>query len=104
MNDEVATPKPEVIQNNDLERQLSWVSGQLVFENERLEQVIEEVSRYVPDRIIIDDPELLDTRISGRLKIGDTDALLEAIEVSFNVQADHTGDRAIHLSPETPDK
>jgi transmembrane sensor len=104
VNDEVATPKPEVIQNNDLERQLSWVSGQLVFENERLEQVIEEVSRYVPDRIIIDDPELLDTRISGRLKIGDTDALLEAIEVSFNVQADHTGDRAIHLSPETPDK
>ena len=81
-----------------MERRFSWLNGQLVFRNEKLQQVIKEISRYVPAQIVIDDPELKEMRISGRFTIGDTDALLEAIEVSFNVHASHTG-HVIHLSP-----
>lgn len=95
---EFATPKLKEIQNNELIRRFSWVEGQLIFKNAELKQVIEEISRYIPDRIIIDDPDLSDVRISGRFEIGDTDALLEAIEMSFNIQADHIEDQVIHLS------
>jgi len=93
-------PKAELkkIHSDELQRRLAWTEGQLVFKSERLAQVIEEVSRYVPDRIIIDDPELSELRISGRFLIGDTEALLEAIEVSLNVQANHVDEKVIRLS------
>lgn len=99
VDNEMAPPEPREVQDEELKRRLSWLSGQLVFKNERLEQVIEEISRYVPDQIVIDDPDLRDVLISGRFQIGDTDALLEAIEVSFNVQASHVEGQTIHLAP-----
>lgn len=80
-------PEPETMEAGEIDRHLSWASGQLVFQNERLEQVIEEVGRYVPGSIVIDDPELADVRVNGRFQIGDTDALLEAIEVSLSITA-----------------
>ena len=98
LGNQVEAPKIKELSDDEMERRFSWLSGQLVFRNEKLQQVIEEISRYVPAQIIIDDPELKDVRISGRFTIGDTDALLEAIEVSFNVHARHTDD-VIHLSP-----
>jgi transmembrane sensor len=98
VSDKIAIPKTKEIQNDELGRRLSWMKGQLVFNNERLEHVIQEVSRYIPDKIIIDDPNLRDIRISGRFEVGDTDALLEAIEVSFNVQASQNDGQVIHLS------
>jgi transmembrane sensor len=98
VDDTNTVPRPKEVNSDELDQRISWMSGQLVFKNERLEQVIAEISRYVPARIIIDDPELKDVRISGRFEIGDTDALLEAIEVSFNVQADHVDEQIIHLS------
>lgn len=98
VNDKTTTSKPKRVKEEALKRKLSWINGQLVFDNERLEVVIKEVSRYVSSKIIIDDPELRDIRISGRFAIGDTDALLEAIEVSFQVHAKHVEDQVIHLT------
>jgi transmembrane sensor len=98
VREKIPTPQLKEIQDDELTRRVSWTDGQLIFNNERLEQVITEISRYVPDRIIIDDEELRDVRISGRFMIGDTEALLEAIEVSFKVKANHVDDQIIHLS------
>jgi transmembrane sensor len=98
VDDRAPAPKPKEIEPDELNRRFSWLDGQLVFKDERLEQVIAEVSRYLPNRIIIDDPELSNVRISGRFEIGDTDALLEAIEVSFSVKASYTDDQSIRLS------
>ena len=98
IGNQVVTPEIKEVSDEEMERRFSWLNGQLVFRNEKLQQVIEEISRYVPAQIIIDDPELKEMRISGRFVIGDTDALMEAIEVSFNVHTSHT-DHVIHLSP-----
>lgn len=98
IGDEEDAQKAEPIGEDQLSRSLSWLSGQLVFRNEPLQQVVREVSRYLPNQIVIEDPELRDVRISGRFKIGDTEALLEAIEVSFNVQATQGDGNVIRLS------
>lgn len=98
VNNKAPLPKPQPIADEELSRQLSWSRGQLVFDNERLEKVIKEVSRYVPNKIIIEDPELRDVRISGRFALGDTDALLEAIEVSLSIQTKHVKNQEIRLS------
>lgn len=99
IGNKVEVPELKVVSDEELDRRFSWLSGQLVFRDERLEQIIKEISRYVPARIVIEDPDLKDVRISGRFEIGDTDALLEAIEVSFNVQTSHIENKVIHLSP-----
>lgn len=85
--DNTEASQPKAIEDGEINRRLSWVSGELVFKNERLEQVISEVGRYIPARILIADDDLRDILVSGRFQIGDTDALLEAIEVSLSIKA-----------------
>jgi transmembrane sensor len=98
IDEKLAAPELKEIDADALNRKLSWTVGQLVFNDERLEQVILEVSRYLPNRIIIDDPELRDIRINGRFEIGETDALLEAIEMAFDLEARRIGPGTIQIS------
>ncbi|GLX79447.1 histidine kinase [Thalassotalea insulae] len=74
--------KPE-----NIERELSWLDGKLIFDNEELFDVIEEVNRYFNIKIVLKDPSLHHIRISGRFDLDDSDALIEALELSFNIQS-----------------
>lgn len=100
VDNKTAISAPEDMTTSELEEKLSWTNGQLIFKDEPLQKVIEEVSRYVPNQIVIDDPGLRDILISGRFQIGDTEALLEAIEVSFQVKASHIDNKLIRLARE----
>lgn len=94
----IAEPVLTEIGADALSRRLSWTDRQLVFKDESLEKVVAEVNRYMPGKIIIDDPELRNILINGRFKIGETDALLEAIEVAFDVEARRIDSRTIRIS------
>ena len=98
VRDDLEQTIPVQVEREELARRLSWIQGQLVFDGERLEQVVAEIGRYIPVKIVIVEPELRDIRISGRFKIGDTDALLEAIEVSMHIHVSRVGDQLIYLS------
>ena len=98
VRDDLEQTIPVRVEREELTRRLSWIQGQLVFDGERLEQVVAEIGRYIPVKIVIVEPELRDIRISGRFKIGDTDALLEAIEVSMHIHVSRVGDQLIYLS------
>lgn len=65
--------------------QLSWREGQLMFAGETLAEVVSEVSRYTELDVVIADPEIEAIRIGGRFKIGETDALFEVLQASFDV-------------------
>lgn len=77
-----ALPVLDVVDEEEVQRRFSWTNGRLIFEDESLETIISEVSRYTQIRVVIADPELKELRLSGRFQIGDTEALLEAIEIS----------------------
>lgn len=79
---EEAQPILSELDEEETERRFSWTDGRLIFEDESLETIITEVSRYTQVRVVIADPELRELRLSGRFQIGDTEALLEAIEIS----------------------
>ena len=99
VSDKVSEPVPPLkVEEAELDRRLSWLDGQLIFDNERLDQVVSEISRYMSLRIVIADPELRDLRISGRFRIGDAEALLDAIEVSMDIHISRVGDQLIYLS------
>ena len=58
----------------------SWLHGELTFDEMPLAQVVAEMNRYSPRRIVLSDPALGDTTFSGVLKADGADALVEALE------------------------
>jgi transmembrane sensor len=86
------------IEHEEITRRLSWREGMLVFSGEPLEQVIEEISRYAPITIEITDPQIRQLRIGGYFKVGETNAMFEALEKSFGVQVSRLDDQHVRLS------
>ncbi len=92
--DEITT-----LAQQDLERQLSWRGGgYLVFAGDPLSHVVDEVNRYTPVTIDIADSELRDLRIGGRFKVGELDAMLDALK-TFGIQVSRLDDQHIQLLP-----
>ena len=79
-------------------RQLSWRTGTLRFQDDSLEYVIKEVSRYTDTQIVLADRSLKNLRVGGVFKTGEISALLTALEVSFELQAEQIDDKTIYLS------
>lgn len=82
----------------NIRRELSWLDGKLIFENEELFNVIEEINRYAKIEIVLKDPSLHNIRISGRFDLGDNEALIEALELSFNIQSERLDAEKILLT------
>lgn len=80
-------PKLTLIKPENLKRALSWLDGKLIFVNEELFDVIEEINRYIDVEIVLKDPSLHKITISGRFDLEDSEALIEAIELSFNMDS-----------------
>lgn len=95
-NQNIETIEP--IAAEELERKLSWKRGMLVFSGERLQEVVDEVSRYTSLKIVILDPGLQDLRIGGYFRVGETDAMFEALETRFDVHVERVGGNVVQLS------
>lgn len=91
-------PKLTHIKPENINRELSWLEGKLIFDNEALFDVIEEINRYVNVQIVLKDPSLHNIPISGRFDLKDSDALIEAIELSFNMTSQRLGSNKILLT------
>lgn len=77
---------------------LSWKDGLLVFNGESLQQVINEVSRYTPLNIIIDDPQLQALRIGGVFNSGDTAMLFRTLETQFGLVNEPVSTNTVRIS------
>lgn len=86
------------IKAEKMKRELSWLNGKLIFENETLLDIIEEINRYSDITIVLNDPTLHDLRISGRFDLGDSEALIEAIELSFNIKSQRLDSKEVLLT------
>ena len=89
-----AAPVLAAMDQQAQERTFSWLQGRLIFDDERLATIVAEISRYTAAKVTIA-PELGDIRLSGRFKTGDTEALLEALELAradLAIHRDGAGD------------
>ncbi|MFB1033829.1 MAG: FecR domain-containing protein, partial [Sinobacterium sp.] len=84
----------------DLQKSLAWREGTLVFKGETLGEVIEEFSRYTDLSIVVPGKRLRNMKVGGIFKVGDTVALLDALENSFGIYAKHITDDIIYLVDE----
>ncbi len=88
----------KVVDSKDIERELAWQAGNLIFEGDRLEDVIAEVTRYTKSRIVIHGAALRDLQIGGSFKTGETDAMLDALQSSFGIAVTRMSDNLVVLS------
>lgn len=94
----------EEVQNVDpigasaLERELVWRDGMLNFTGEPLSDVISEMGRYTDIEVLILDKELRDLPIAGYFKIGELEALFEALEIMANIEIERYGQSRITLA------
>ncbi len=85
-------------QTADIDRITAWRTGWLEFDAATLAEVVAELNRYSPRKVVIGDDVLRDIRISGSFRIGNTDAVVRALEESFAIQAVASG-RGVVLVP-----
>ena len=88
----------QTIDQQELDRQLAWHSGLVMFAGETLEQVVHEISRYSPLNIQITDPSLKTLKIGGQFRIGETSAMFDVLESNFNIQVSHLANGHVQLS------
>lgn len=83
---------------NDIDDDLAWQKGMIVFKGEPLEQALAEIGRYTSLRFSISDDRLKQRRVAGYFKVGDIDGLLNALKNSFNIEHEKINETTITLS------
>ena len=63
----------------DTSKETSWLTGWLNFDNEPLGEVAAEFNRYSPRKIVVADPALAATPVSGRFEADDVEAFTRAL-------------------------
>lgn len=76
----------EEIRSADLSRAVAWRSGQLIFRDDRLVDVIAEINRYSHQQLRLADPALAQLRISGIVNVGQTDVFIETMTRYYPVR------------------
>lgn len=70
----------------DIDADLSWQQGNLVFRGESLEQVMREVSRYTSYDFVLEGDAIKQLQVAGLFKTDDVNALLDALSRNFNIR------------------
>ncbi len=64
-----------------------WVQGELVFDERRLDELVEESNRYAVTKLRLADPALGDIRVSGVFRAGNQRSLVLALEHGWRLHA-----------------
>ena len=75
----------EKVSNEQVERDLAWQQGMLIFDGEPLETALAEVSRYTRSTFEIKDADIAKLKVAGYFKAGDIDGLLASLSSNFNI-------------------
>jgi len=76
----------------------SWRVGQLIFEGERLDDIVEQFNRYNHVNIAIEDEQLAETEFSGVFNADDPNSLIEFLEFTNQVKVDRRDANFIRIS------
>ncbi|MDO6445590.1 FecR domain-containing protein [Colwellia sp. 1_MG-2023] len=81
-----------------VEQELSWHQGMLIFKGETLKEALSEVSRYTKIQFEIANDEVSNIKIAGYFKAGDINGLLESLANNFNIKYKFNATNSIQLS------
>jgi transmembrane sensor len=87
------------VKSVDVEPATAWIDGQLIFEDDPLEQALAEVNRYSAQAVRIGDDRLREIRNSGVFRTGSTDTVVEALHDYFGIEVVAEPDGTTTLVP-----
>jgi transmembrane sensor len=73
----------------------AWQSGRLSFDHEPLRYVLEDVNRYAPKPIVIDDPAVENLQISGTVLSDNVPGWIRSIVSAFELEVTETEDAIV---------
>ncbi len=79
----------------DIASQLGWRQDRLFFQEAPLREVVADLDRYRPGRILILDDDLADLPVTGFFHAGQTEAALQTIEATLPVRLGRLTDRLV---------
>jgi transmembrane sensor len=88
-----AAEAPVAVRRPDLSRVTAWEQGRLVFDDQPLAVVAEQVTRHARDQSVRADPDVADLRLSGVFEAGDVATFVDTVTRYLPVRAD-TGEDA----------
>ena len=97
-SDTDAPQRVVAVSSAEIEKELAWRNGMLVFEGDPLEFVVEELSRYTQARFVIVDDSIRQRRVGGHFKTDDVDGLLSVLERGLSVEVRRQGNSVILLA------
>lgn len=83
--------------SNDISKEFSWQHGQLVFTQQPLEAVIDEVNRYRKGRIVLVNPNLKSRIVSGVFDITDADAVVAGLTATLQIKSATLANRLVMI-------
>lgn len=81
----------------DAALETAWTDGRLIFSDVALAQAVQEVNRYLTDRIEIADPALGRVAVNGVFRTGDRDAFVAAAADGLGLDATTAADGTVRL-------
>ena len=103
-SDADAPQRVVAVSRAEIEKELAWRNGMLVFEGDPLELVVEELSRYTQARFVIVDDSIRQRRVGGHFKTDDVDGLLSVLERGLSVEVRRQGSSVILLADADKDR
>lgn len=88
-------------QHIDVSVATAWREGRLIYDGVTLAQMIEDLNRYMPRKMVIGDTELAQTRVSAVLRVEEQQATLNALSRILPLRWVELSDDLILLRPKT---
>lgn len=92
--DAVELAKMELLR---MEAKLAWRHGVMAFDEEPLENVVNEMARYTSLKLVIPEKDVREMRVGGIFKLGDTEAMLEALYQGFGIHSTRVSENLVYL-------
>lgn len=89
----------EVVRRVDSARELSWAEGRLIFENDRVSEVIQQFNRYNRVQLQVTDEALATRPISGVFSASDPESFVAFIQTVAPVRVERGDNGDIIISP-----
>lgn len=85
------------VEPDNLERQLDWRDGIIALNGAPLEQVVADISRYTDMSIEIVGEDLRQQPVGGYFKIGETNALFDALHIMADIEIERISEKHVRL-------
>jgi transmembrane sensor len=94
------------VESEDITGRLSWTIGRLVFQGEKLGDVVAEINRYNERKLMVSDPDISGLRIGGTFQATDPEGFARALDRTFGIKSHAVsrtfGPDTIHLDSGVP--